>query len=127
LSADAQKHFAAIEKDDVDSVVSLGIDQMSRVGRDTTSLTTGRTISAVPDPIQDVIICAYCFEFMHVKDNGAWFLCPDCGHVTLPCALLYLCNCEKLPSIVLGQKSNSCNAVLGHYQGILEDNVFKVL
>lgn len=31
LSADARNHLVAIEQDDVDSVVSLGIDQLSRV------------------------------------------------------------------------------------------------
>jgi hypothetical protein len=44
--------------------------------------------------------CPYCveghnFKLMNPSADGEWFLCPTCGHATMPGNSTYRCNCSK--------------------------------
>jgi hypothetical protein len=47
-----------------------------------------------------VVRCPYCvedrnFKLMNARADGEWFLCPTCGHATMPGHSTYRCNCSK--------------------------------
>lgn len=44
--------------------------------------------------------CPYCvedrnFKLMNARSDGEWFLCPSCGHATMPGHFDYRCNCSN--------------------------------
>ncbi|MFZ0321865.1 MAG: hypothetical protein WAL56_22260 [Candidatus Sulfotelmatobacter sp.] len=56
-----------------------------------------------PDGVH-AVRCPYCvdggnFKLMNARADGEWFLCPGCGHATMPGHSSYRCNCGRCTAL----------------------------
>lgn len=74
------------------------------------------------------IRCPYCveagnFKIMTLQSGGDWYLCENCGHLTLPSNPLFHCTCGKC----VGLEERKSQAVRRSFVDNVQEGLSKIL